>query len=359
MFLRATGATDRAIDGLVDELSAGFGILSIDVPGVVGADGSAPAAVDEAADHVLRGISEQALSRWLICARSGYGEIVSAVVTRVLDGTASVFGLAGAVELASPSPVRETAGLPERHETAVPRASFEAPGAPANLVPRGGVAALAALIAAFAEGAAFAGPEVPADFARVIASPRTSSRTRGILARRLLADDASYRPTCLTPDQLVTLRAVADRVVPQEGRAIDLAARLDAQLARGEGDGWRSAELPTDPEAYSLALTALGGLQDQTPADQDARLQAVAASEYSPPGAELTAAQLGTWFEDACADLTRLWLAHPASLARVGFDGFATGGDAPRKLGFRVLSAGERESWEPRFDLLDTPGGRA
>jgi hypothetical protein len=43
----------------------------------------------------------------------------------------------------------------------------------------------------------------------------------------------------------------------------------------------------------------------------------------------------------------KLWLAHPASLARVGFDGFATGGDGVRKQGFQLLVAGSREKWEP------------
>jgi hypothetical protein len=57
------------------------------------------------------------------------------------------------------------------------------------------------------------------------------------------------------------------------------------------------------------------------------------------------------WFEDLRADLVRLWLAHPAAMARIGFDGFANGGDGPRKQGFERLGAGEREAWEPVMEV--------
>ncbi|MGN6408765.1 MAG: alpha/beta fold hydrolase, partial [Curtobacterium sp.] len=51
------------------------------------------------------------------------------------------------------------------------------------------------------------GPLVPAETARVIASPRVSARTRGIFARRALPDAPDREPRALTPAQLDTLRA--------------------------------------------------------------------------------------------------------------------------------------------------------
>jgi hypothetical protein len=42
-----------------------------------------------------------------------------------------------------------------------------------------------------------------------------------------------------------------------------------------------------------------------------------------------------------------LWLAHPATMARVGYDGFAIGGDGVRKQGYALTAADEREGWEP------------
>ncbi|MFB2557077.1 alpha/beta hydrolase [Herbiconiux liangxiaofengii] len=232
-----------------------------------------------------------------------------------------------------------------------PRARFEVIEGAAHLLPLEKPDEIAAVIASFWGEVAGVGPAVPRGTAALIASSHTSARTRGILARRSVADDPSYSPQVLTVEAFRTLRAVADRVVPQEGEQIDLAARLDAQLHAGTGDGWRNAGLPADREAYALALEGLHGFEELPADEQDERLRAVADSRWEPPGARLSPSQFADWFEDARADLARHWLAHPASMARVGFDGFATGGDGVRKQGFQLLAAGTREAWEPR------PGG--
>uniref|UniRef100_UPI001C0EC5FB hypothetical protein n=1 Tax=Francisella tularensis TaxID=263 RepID=UPI001C0EC5FB len=39
--------------------------------------------------------------------------------------------------------------------------------------------------------------------------------------------------------------------------------------------------------------------------------------------------------------------AHPASLAHVGYDGFATSGDHAEPAGYVALAAGRRDPWEP------------
>ncbi len=62
----------------------------------------------------------------------------------------------------------------------------------------------------------------------------------------------------------------------------------------------------------------------------------------------LDAEQLRAWFEDASVDLVKHWLAHPATMAAIDFDGYANGGDGVRKQGFQLLAAGQREAWEPR-----------
>jgi hypothetical protein len=183
---------------------------------------------------------------------------------------------------------------------------------------------------------------------------------RAALAVRALADDPGYTPSVLSNSQLQTLRTVADRVVPQTGRSIDLAARIDAQLATGRGDGWRFADMPADREAYALALDGLAGFGALAEAEQDDRLKRLAAGEFvagvEPDdgprnGPALSAQQMAHWFEDLRADLVRLWLAQPATMARIGFDGFANGGDGPRKQGIERLAADERESWEPLVEM--------
>ena len=237
-----------------------------------------------------------------------------------------------------------------------PRARIHVEAGAGHLLPLERTQAVAGLIARFWHEVAGIGPEVPEAFARVIASARVSRRTRAALAVRALADDPGYLPRVLSTLQLQTLRDLADRVVPQTGRSIDLAARLDAQLAAGKGDGWRFSDLPSDREAYAQALDDLAGFGALPGQEKDALLNWVAAGEFVGRGdpddnhqgsPALSANQMKHWFEDLRADLVRLWLSHPATLARIGFDGFANGGDGPRKQGFQRLAADERESWEP------------
>ncbi|WP_368499044.1 alpha/beta fold hydrolase [Herbiconiux sp. A18JL235] len=438
VYLHALGSSHRAADELAARFGDSFETLAVDLPGFGSAAHLGAATVDEMAGFVIDRIADRAPTRWLLVGHSMGGKIATIVASRVLDGTAPLFGLAGVVLLAASPPAPEPmdeerrdemldwvtgaaishddartfvdanvgAALPARSDALAlgdvtvsspeawsawlergsledwssnvgtldmpalivsggadgdlgaeaqrelngpvyPSARFETLAGAGHLLPWERPAEVAALVTTFADSVALAGPEVPAATAALIASSRTSSRTRGILARRALADDPAYQPAVLTPGALHTLRAIADRVVPQQHPAIDLAARLDAQLDRGDGDGWRNAELPADPEAYARALEGLDGFADLDADEQDARLRELAEARFAPVGARLSASHLASWFEDARADLVRLWLAHPASLARVGFDGFATGGDGPRKTGFRILSAGTREPWEP------------
>ncbi|WIE76950.1 alpha/beta hydrolase [Curtobacterium sp. MCSS17_007] len=214
----------------------------------------------------------------------------------------------------------------------------------AHLLPWERPVEVAALVRGFWARRIAHGPVVPAGNARVIASPRVSARTRGVLAVRALADDPAATPGALSPRQLDTLRAVARIVVPQPGeREVDLALRVDTQLAAGRGDGWRGDGMPTDLEAYRGALDALARV---TEADLPAVFEDVAAGRYRADG-PLDADQLRTWAEDASVDLVKQWLAHPATMSEIDYDGFANGGDGVRKQGFQLLGAGQREAWEP------------
>lgn len=194
------------------------------------------------------------------------------------------------------------------------------------------------------------GPVVPEATARVIASPRVSARSRGILAVRALPDAPDREPRALTREQVDTLRAVARLVVPQSGerrRHVDLALRVDAQLADGLGDGWRPDGLPADVEAYRAALDTLHAETAHGDEHLATVLEAVDAGEYAPASGPLDAAQLRAWAEDAAVDLAKQWVAHPATMAEIDYDGFANGGDGLRKQGFLLLGAGQREAWEP------------
>lgn len=258
------------------------------------------------------------------------------------------------------------------HSPVYPRADVTVLDGAGHLLPLERPAEVAAIIRTLWDEHAGRGPVVPDDVARTIGSGRTSSQTRAILARRALADRPDPEPRTLTPEQLATLRAIAARVVPQDAapeRSIDLAARVDSQLARGHSDGWRNAALPPDPEAYRLALDALADFATLRESEQDTRIEALidGAFDGAPglPAPALSPEALSLWFEDCRVDLVRTWLAHPATMARIGYDGFANGGDVVRIQGFDLLGAGQREAWEPAMParpssaLAFTPTGRS
>ena len=230
-----------------------------------------------------------------------------------------------------------------------PRASLSVEEGAGHLLPLERPQEIAARISRFWDQAAGTGPAIPEAFVRLIASARVSRRMRAALAARALADNCDYAPRVLSSRQLQTLRAVADRVIPQSGPSIDLAARIDAQLAAGKDDGWRFADMPTDREAYAMALDGLDGFGALADNEQQSTLTRLAEGEFDL--AALSMEQMKRWFEDLRADLVRVWVAHPATMARIGFDGFANGGDSARKQGFERLAADERESWEPLVEV--------
>lgn len=434
--LHGLGLTARAFDEVAELLQPDVRLLAIDLPGFGSAASSGAVGVDEMVDAVLTRIASDTVGPWLLLGHSMGGKVASVAVSRILDGSAPVFGFRGVVLLA-PSPVTpepmddgkraqmlswldgpqlspedastfvdDNVGSPwtpeqqddvvdlvldgstEAWESWLLRGSREdwsetvgeldvpalvlagdedgdlgaeaQPALVAPTYPRASVETLAgaghllmlerpdavadALRRFWAEDASRA-PLVPEHLARVIASDHTGARVRGAFAGRAVADDRRAAPRALTPIQLQTLRAVIARVLPVDLDGLDLAARLDTRLAEGTGDGWRHGDLPDDATAYRLALDELAPF-DGASGDQDALLSRIQDGNHMPRPGGLTATQLSLWFTDLCADAATTWLEHPAALAEIGFDGFATGGDGPRKQGFTRLTLGTRESWE-------------
>ncbi|MHB2206904.1 alpha/beta hydrolase [Methylobacterium sp. CM6257] len=213
------------------------------------------------------------------------------------------------------------------------------------------------------ERATVRAPAVPPAYAALIASDRVNSRLRAALAERAGPDDPGFRPEALDPVELALLRAVLARVLPVPD--LDLAARLDRRLATGAGDGWRFSALPPDANAYRAGLRTLdAGARAAVgkpfvvldPESQDALLTLLQRGDLNVPdplGGRLDADQMRFWFEDLRADAARLWLAHPAALARIGFSGIGAGGDRPAAIadglpGFREVGLDAPEPWEPR-----------
>ncbi|WP_375388779.1 alpha/beta fold hydrolase [uncultured Amnibacterium sp.] len=193
-------------------------------------------------------------------------------------------------------------------------------------------------------------PRLPSAFARLIASDRVAARTRRVMLARL-DEPAEDAPRALSPAQRALLTALLERVVPQRGVRIDLAGRIDARLATGAGDGWRFAELPADAEAWRRGLDTVAAMEPGFAAlaaeAQDAAIDRFAGGEAgSDDDALLTGPRMALWFTDVQAEAVRTWLAHPAAQAWLRYDGFADGGDGPRKQGFVTTHAGEWEAWQ-------------
>ncbi|WP_020098680.1 alpha/beta fold hydrolase [Microbacterium sp. 11MF] len=227
-----------------------------------------------------------------------------------------------------------------------PRACVERMPGVGHLLPYEAPERVAAVLAETWQTIRAAAPVVPTEWGRVIASSRVDVAVRRTLAQRALVDDRERAPRTLNRAQVETLRALAALLVPQgEGGTIDLAVRIDDMLAEGGTDGWRPVGSPADPVAYGLGLDAIAAVWPSEVTEQRSLIVRLITDGIDAAG--LGTDGIRSWFEDARNDLLRMWLAHPASLARIGFDGFAVGGTGPHPAGWATIATGERETWEP------------
>ncbi len=206
-----------------------------------------------------------------------------------------------------------------------------------HLVPMEQPDAMTALLRGFMQRIA---PEtlVPEEYRAFIASERLSAKTREVMQKRMQAPTDA--PGILSASQMVTLRAMLARVIPQEHHELDLAGYVLVRLASGKGDGWRYDVLPEDVQAYREGLDRLAakGFAGLSAAEQDVELKLLDA-EPSTPDAR--------WFEEVRGDAVSAYMAHPATMARVGYSGIGVGGAETKYKGFVTLGPNERETWEP------------
>ena len=242
---------------------------------------------------------------------------------------------------------------PRLLEGVYPQARFVALASTGHLLAYERPAEVAAEIVRLWDATVSVTPQLTPEWGRLVASERTAPEARGFLSRRSIADDPHYTPRALSPEQLTMLRTLADRLVPQpESPRIDLAARVDDDLAIGRSDGWRNTGQPADVSAYRLGLDDLVSLWPADDrAEQDALIDGIISGELNEFEAAGDSAWSGAmrqhWLDDVRTDLIRVWLSHPASMARVGYDGFATSGPASGPAGYVSVAAGERDPWEP------------
>ncbi|MCC4603711.1 alpha/beta hydrolase [Xanthomonas campestris] len=218
----------------------------------------------------------------------------------------------------------------------------------AHLIPYEQPQQLARLIAAHVEHCR---PHcLPEDFIALLNSGRVMPRMRKTLLARHAGPPATADGV-LNQRQLEVLAAVVARVLDGEGDARQIARRIDVQLAEGAGDGWRHADLPADRLAVPLGLEVLdalaGGFAEQAVAAQERWLQEIAHAATGDTSAHgLDATQLAHWFEDVRAKAVRIWTSLPATMAALGYDGFAVGRVGTESLGYEETAADRHEPWQ-------------
>jgi pimeloyl-ACP methyl ester carboxylesterase len=196
---------------------------------------------------------------------------------------------------------------------------------------------------------------LPAPFAALLASARVSRRARAAMMDRHAAPDAAGT---LSTAQRATLVALIETLLPGAVDAPDLARRIDASLAEGRGDGWRLADLPADALAWQWGLDTLEartpGFASASAARREEALRAIGEDSGEDGGGEtqIERRHMRLWFAEARAEVARQWVALPATMARIGYDGFAVGGDDMPLPGYRLTAANAHEPWQ---SLLGRP----
>jgi pimeloyl-ACP methyl ester carboxylesterase len=215
----------------------------------------------------------------------------------------------------------------------------------AHLIPYEQPQALATLIED--QAAKVARTALPAEFAALLGSDRVSRRTRAALLDRMRAPPPA---SIWTTEDHVTATALIAQILPDTGAADILADRILNGIADGTGDGWRFAALPSDREAWRRGLTTLAnrGFASLDPGAQTRLLERLADGDVGSreDGAQLSPEQMALWFEDVRAETVREWMSLPATMASIGYDGFAVGGDGRRKQGYTRTGADDPEAWQ-------------
>jgi hypothetical protein len=182
--------------------------------------------------------------------------------------------------------------------------------------------------------------------------------------RKLILDRMENIPPIrfFTPEEVLTMQAVIDRVMPQEDRTesrrIPILPFLDTRLHTNRIEGYRYEDMPSDQEAYRLAIQAIHSMCQELHGkpyheihtlDQEVILQSI--HDAKPQAAQALWRQMNIkrfWtllVSDCCA----IYYAHPYAWDEIGFGGPAY----PR--GYMRLEGGEAEPWEvdeQRYDWL-------
>lgn len=247
-------------------------------------------------------------------------------------------------------------GQQQLNMTVYANASFAVVENAAHLIPQEQPDASALLILDFLNIQSDWSDQRP-DYLALLNSGHTSARTRAIHRDRLPVPERAM----LKSDQRRMLGVLCGLILPQPtGLVLDLARRVEAAI--GKSDGWRFADLPADETAFTEGLTQLNdlarslhssGFGEMGSGQQDDLLQRVAQGDLAL--SQKTGFNLTHWFEDLRAAVVKAYVSHPATMARIGYDGFANGGDGVRLGGYQKTASNDVEHWHLMLDTGDLP----
>ena len=156
-----------------------------------------------------------------------------------------------------------------------------------------------------------------------------------------------------TPDEALLLKAVCDRLLPQDDRddahKIPIVHYIDERLYEGRGDGYRFEDMPPDDEAHRLGLQAIDAIAQHLynasflqidPLAQDTVLKTI--HDGNPPAGQEIWQKMAVhrFWALIMQDTVQAYYAHPYAWDEVGFGGPAY----PR--GYMRLENGKPEPWE-------------
>jgi hypothetical protein len=178
-------------------------------------------------------------------------------------------------------------------------------------------------------------------------TPSWNEKTREVIARRLAIGS---EPRFFTFDEFQTVRAIADRIVPQSTvrPPIPVAALVDEKLHHQKGDGYRRAKMPREGEAWRRGLKALdedakqafgARFCDLSDDDKDALLVRMEEGMLKGPAWEDMPSN--TFFKMRMAhDIVYAYYSHPTAWSEIGWGGPAS----PR--GYVRMDFNRRDPWE-------------
>lgn len=153
--------------------------------------------------------------------------------------------------------------------------------------------------------------------------------------------------------ELLLIESICEHIIPQSDRNADhripIVNFIDQRLFENRIDGYRYEKMPTDQEAYRLALRAIDeigvrlysrGFPELDPLDQDKILESL--HDGTPESAHEIWKQLPVhrFWMLLVQDCVEVYYAHPWAWDEIGFGGPAY----PR--GYTRLERGEAEPWE-------------